>query len=106
MIAKRMSAFVLVVFVAVSVIGCQTLTGQSAGQYIDDKTISTQVKARLVASEAENLTRVDVDTQNGTVYLSGIVPSAEYRARAEQIARSEEGVRSVVNNLQVGRITR
>ena len=48
-----------------------------------------------------NLTRVDVDTNNATVYLNGVVESAEQKARAEQLAWQAKGVKSVVNNLQV-----
>jgi osmotically-inducible protein OsmY len=80
---------------------CQTMTGQTAGEYIDDKTITTQVKARLAAEQAETLTRVDVDTRSGTVYLTGTVSSGEQRATAERIARSQEGVKRVVNDLRV-----
>jgi hyperosmotically inducible protein len=61
------------------------------------------VKTKLVAEKPANLTRVDVDVTNGTVYLNGSVDSAEQKVRAEQLAQSVKGVRSVVNNLQVRR---
>jgi hyperosmotically inducible protein len=44
---------------------------------------------------------VDVDTNNGTVYLIGTVDSPEQKTRAEQLAWQASGVKSVVNNLQV-----
>jgi osmotically-inducible protein OsmY len=59
------------------------------------------VKTKLVADKPTNLTRVDVDTNNGTVYLNGAVDSAEQKARAEQLAWQANGVKGVVNNLQV-----
>jgi osmotically-inducible protein OsmY len=59
------------------------------------------VKAKLVADKPTNLTRVDVDTNHGTVYLNGSVESAEQKAHAEQLAWQASGVKSVVNNLQV-----
>jgi hyperosmotically inducible protein len=59
------------------------------------------VKSKLVADRASNLTRVDVDTNNGTVYLNGTVESAEQKSRAEQLAWQASGVKTVVNNLQV-----
>jgi hyperosmotically inducible protein len=59
------------------------------------------VKSKLVADKAANLTRVDVDTNNGTVYLNGTVDTAEQKAKAEQLAWQAGGVKSVVNNLQV-----
>lgn len=81
--------------------GCQSLAGKSAGTVVDDTTITASVKAKLVADKPTNLTRVDVDTTNGTVYLNGIVNSSEQRARAEQLAWQASGVKSVVNNLQI-----
>lgn len=80
---------------------CQSMTGKSAGTNIDDTTITASVKSKLVAEKAGNLTRVDVDTNNGTVYLNGTVESPEQRSRAEQLAWQAKGVKSVVNNLQV-----
>jgi hyperosmotically inducible periplasmic protein len=81
--------------------GCQAMTGRTAGQNIDDATITASVKSRLIADRAANLTRVDVDTTNGIVSLNGVVESDQQKARAEQLARQVNGVRSVVNNLQV-----
>ncbi|MGH7844113.1 MAG: BON domain-containing protein [Candidatus Binatia bacterium] len=85
------------------VTGCQAITGETLGQNIDDATLTSYVKTKLVADKAANLTRVDVDTTRGVVYLSGVVDSEEQRSRAEQLARQVGGVRTVVNNLQVQR---
>ena len=76
------------------------MTGESAGQNIDDSTITTEVKAKLSAERASNLTRVSVATANGSVSLTGIVPTVADRARAEEITRQVKGVRSVMNGLQ------
>lgn len=88
---------VLVAFVA----GCTSATGKSAGHNIDDATITASVKTKLVGEKASNLTRVDVDTNNGTVYLNGTVESAEQKSKAEQLAWQAAGVKTVVNNLQI-----
>ena len=90
------------VLISVSVLsGCQALTGKTAGQTVDDTTITTAVKAKLVGDKAANLTRVDVDTNNATVYLNGVVETPEQKTRAEQLAWQAKGVKNVVNNLQV-----
>jgi len=52
-----------------------------------------------------NLTRIDVDTNNGVVALNGVVESPDQKARAEQLARRVDGVRNVINNLQVQKRT-
>ena len=81
--------------------GCQSMTGKTAGENVDDATITASVKSKLVADKASNLTRVDVDTNNGTVYLNGTVGSPEQKSRAEQLAWQASGVKTVVNNLQI-----
>lgn len=97
--AIRSVAMLLVLVTAFT--ACQSMTGKSAGRTIDDPTITASVKSRLVAEKAANLTRVDVDTNNGTVYLIGTVDSPEQKTMAEQLAWKASGVKSVVNNLQV-----
>ena len=97
------SLAVFLVILGVLVAGCQSTTGRSIGENIDDKTILAAVKSKLVAEKPANLTRIDVDVTSGTVYLNGAVDSAEQKTRAEQLAQSVKGVRSVVNNLQVRR---
>src|SRR5688500_5211223 len=80
---------------------CQSMTGKTAGQNVDDAQITAAVKSKLVADQAANLTRVNVDTNNATVYLNGTVETPEQKVRAEQLAWQAKGVKSVVNNLQV-----
>ena len=81
--------------------GCQALTGETMGQNIDDTNITTSVKTKLAAEKGITLTRVQVDTNRGVVQLTGVVDSASDRSKAEQVARTVGGVKSVVNNLQV-----
>jgi hypothetical protein len=82
-------------------LGCRATTGQSLGTNIDNQTLKANVKARLVADRAANLTRVGVDANQGVVYLTGTVESPELRQRAAQVAHEVGGVRQVVNNIQV-----
>lgn len=100
----RSMRVVAAVLALVSILsGCRALSGKTAGQTVDDATITASVKSKLVADKAANLTRVDVDTNNGTVYLNGTVENAEQKTRAEQLAWQATGVKNVVNNLQVQR---
>lgn len=91
----------VLLLMALSLGACQAMTGKTAGQNVDDATITAAVKSKLVADKASNLTRVDVDTNNATVYLNGTVDTPEQKAKAEQLAWQAKGVKSVVNNLQV-----
>ena len=91
----------VVVLITLLLAGCQSMTGRTAGQNVDDATITASVKSTLVKDKAGNLTRIDVDTTRGVVALNGVVETADQKSRAEQLARQVEGVRNVINNLQV-----
>jgi osmotically-inducible protein OsmY len=93
------SMLALAMIVAVTA-GCTAMTGKSAGDNVDDAQITTAVKTKLAGEKMATLTKVDVDTNKGTVYLTGNVESAAVKARATELARSVSGVREVVNNLQ------
>ena len=92
-------SLLLAMFLSTS--GCTSLTGQTAGQYVDDSTITATVKAKLTGEKTTNLTRVDVVTTNQIVSLNGIVESPDQKQRAEQLAMQVNGVKRVQNNLQV-----
>ena len=81
--------------------GCTAMTGKSAGTAIDDATITATVKEKLAAEKLSTLTKVDVDTNKGTVYLTGNVENQELKTRATNIAWRVAGVREVVNNLKI-----
>jgi hyperosmotically inducible periplasmic protein len=87
--------------VALLLASCQATTGKTAGQNVDDGAITTRVNAALVTDKPSFFSRIDVDTNNGVVTLNGIVDSPEQRARAEELASRVDGVKRVVNNLQV-----
>ena len=80
--------------------GSQAITGATAGENIDDTTITTTVKDKLV-SEKATFTGIRVDTNLGVVLLSGVVDSAIEKAAAEGVAESVDGVKRVINKLQV-----
>ena len=75
--------------------------GATAGDKVDDATITAKVNASLAADKDLSAIKIDVDTQNGVVTLSGPAPSATARERASEIARSVKGVNSVNNQLTV-----
>ena len=102
MLSPRFKAVALILLAAVAFnAGCQSATGRTTGQYIDDKKITAELKAKLAAEKISNLTRVSVRTVDGIVYLTGIVDSPEQQARAVEIASTVPGVKNVVNHVQV-----
>jgi len=81
--------------------GCQAMTGQTMGENIDDSYITGAVKTQLASDKLVSLTRVEVETNNGVVYLTGQVQTAEQRSHIGSLASQVSGVKRVVNNLQV-----
>jgi len=75
--------------------------GAAAAVKVDDATITAKVNASLAADKDLSAIRIDVDTQNGVVTLSGPAPTATARERAGEIARAVKGVNSVNNQLTI-----
>lgn len=103
--SKRMSPFAATVM-AVSLLfgaaGCAVTSGQSTvGQYVDDATITTRVKARMAKDPKVSAMRLNVDTLNGVVQLSGFATSEAERVEAGRIVREVPDVKDVRNNIVV-----
>ena len=81
--------------------GCQAMTGQTMGESMDDSMITSSVKTQLASDKLVTLTRVEVETNNGVVYLTGQVQTAEQRSHIGSLASQVKSVKQVVNNLQV-----
>lgn len=82
--------------------GCApTRTQQSAGEYIDDATLTTKVKSALLADPVVKGLQITVETFRGRVQLAGFLNSQAEIDRAVGIARSVKGVSSVDNALRV-----
>lgn len=82
--------------------GCSvTRDQQTVGAYIDDTTITTQIKARFFEDKAVAGTAISVETLNGVVLLSGFAKSATEKTTAESIARKVNGVKSIRNEIVV-----
>jgi osmotically-inducible protein OsmY len=85
-----------------STAGCAVTRGQeTVGAYIDDATITTQIKGRFVENKVVDAGSIQVETLNGTVMLAGFAKSAIEKATAETIARGVNGVKSVKNELVI-----
>ena len=95
---KRLAVTLAVLFFMT---GCQAMTGQTMGETIDDSYITGAVKTQLASDKMVSLTRVEVETNNGVVYLTGQVQTAEQRSHIGSLTSQVKGVKRVVNNLQV-----
>jgi hyperosmotically inducible protein len=97
---KALSAAIAATVLLMS--GCAPIQGrESAGEYVDDATVSTKVRAELLRNQSLKGFDIHVETMQDVVQLSGFVDSPTQRAQAEQIARSVSGVRGVRNDIVV-----
>src|SRR5450631_2681378 len=78
-----------------------TRTTESTGEYVDDVTVTSKVKAALLGDSGLKSFDIGVETYKDVVQLSGFVNSDQVKAHAGQVAGSITGVRSVKNNLVV-----
>jgi osmotically-inducible protein OsmY len=100
-----MKTLVLSALLAISTLavpGCAVTAGQSSvGQYVDDATISTRVKARFAEDTGVSAMRIQVETLNGTVQLAGFATSQAEKDKAARLARGVPEVKEVRNNIIV-----
>jgi osmotically-inducible protein OsmY len=62
---------------------------------VSDAWITAKIKSLFIASDIINPNQIKVVTENGTVYLMGIIPPSQAK-EAIEIARTTEGVQNVV----------
>jgi osmotically-inducible protein OsmY len=76
-------------------------TGETAGEKIDDATITTEANALIVKDRDAQYLKIDVDTRQGNVVVSGFVNSKETEGRIVGKIREIRGVKSVKTLLKV-----
>lgn len=74
---------------------------RTVGQGIDDKVLGAKIKTRLMEEPGVRSLNIDVDVYSGTANVTGTVASQEQKKHVLSLIRSIEGVRGVVDNLQV-----
>ena len=72
-----------------------------AGGVVTDAALTSAVKSKLLADPKVSGLRIDVDTSNGIVTLSGDVATQAEADEAMRLARTTEGVQNVVSKLRV-----
>lgn len=92
MMRNRLMAVVAAAAVSALTVAC-------AGS--NDPAITTSVKSQLAADDVVKAYKIDVDTRDRVVTLTGAVDSSLAKERAVQIARKAEGVNNVIDNLTI-----
>ena len=64
--------------------------------------VQQEVRTVLMQDSLTGEYGIEVLDNNGIITLTGMVPSREVMERAESIVRDVEGVRGVINQLEIG----
>ncbi|MDX9818933.1 MAG: BON domain-containing protein [Desulfococcus multivorans] len=78
---------------------------RNMGGMVDDTALSANVKTALAKSPDVSAAKIDVDVVGGVVTLTGVVDGKQHAARAVEIAGNVSGVKSVRDNLQIGKLS-
>lgn len=76
--------------------------GDKVAESVSDAAITAGINGELAKDPKLSALRIDVDTTNGRVLLSGKAPDSASRDRATTLAAAVKGVTSVENRLQIG----
>jgi hyperosmotically inducible periplasmic protein len=79
----------------------EPMPAQKAGSFVDDSYLTTAVKTKLTANEGLKAFDIKVITNAQVVTLSGTVPTAALRDQAVTVAKSVDGVKDVVDDIDV-----
>ena len=95
-LGRVMGAFALALFIgAASVAASQVST-------VKDGWLVMKVHSEMIDEDVLSGSNIDVDVKNGVVTLQGTVPSEAARSRALAVAKANDGVKSVVDQLKIG----
>ena len=92
---------VLMVFGLALFSGCATMTGETAGENIDDSTIHSKVSAIVLKDPDAQYFKLDYTVTKGDVVLTGFVNSRQTEDRLVAKIREIRGVKSVKSLLKV-----
>ena len=74
----------------------------SVGEFVKDSVITSKIKSKLLSAEDIDAMRIEVNTDNnGIVVLSGTAKTKAESDKAHEIAHSVDGVRKVINRIEV-----
>lgn len=93
---------------APAIIGATAVTGvvaaqeRTAGDAVDDATITTKIKSAYLNKNFDNMfAAIHVQTSEGRVLLTGSVNSHELASKAVRIAWEQKGTKEVLNELHI-----
>ena len=75
---------------------------KSLGAVVDDASIKINISRKFLSSENNLFINIDTNVIEGMVLLTGIVKNQESRIEAVKIVWEVEGVKEVINEIEIG----
>lgn len=97
-LSRPMGRFTLALLTVLT-LGLSTATAQVGA--IKDGWLVMKVHSEMIDEDVLDGSNIDVDVKDGLVTLQGTVPSEAARARALEVARKNDGVKNVVDQLRI-----
>ncbi|MBF0457233.1 MAG: BON domain-containing protein [Nitrospirae bacterium] len=98
---KRLFLMSLVMVIGLSLFSVRISTaGETVGEYIDDSTITTEVKSIIINEPDVRSLKIEVTTTQGNVVLQGVINNRETEAQLVSKIGEIKGVKSVQSLLR------
>jgi len=94
-IGRFMGAFALAMFIGATAVAATQVSA------IKDGWLVMKVHSEMVDEDVLSGSNIDVDVKNGVVTLQGTVPNEAARSRAIAVAKANDGVKNVVDQLKI-----
>ncbi len=91
----------LVALVLTLAVGVVAYAEKTAGEHVDDSTLTARVKLALLEQSVSDASDINVETSKGVVQLAGFVKSHEVKGMAGRVTADVDGVAGVSNRLRV-----
>ena len=96
---RNLAPALLVATISAGALSVPAQAGQVGA--VKDGWLVMKVHSEMVDEDVLNGTDIDVDVKSGVVTLQGTVPSEAARSRAIAVAKANDGVKSVVDQLRI-----
>lgn len=94
-----MKRLLSLIFLLAFIFSCATVTGRTAGEIVDDSSITTAINIKIIEAPELKYLKINVDTFRGNVTLTGTVPNRRAEQRLIELSKVVKGVKSVKSNL-------
>jgi osmotically-inducible protein OsmY len=101
-LAASLSGCVTLVVGGAATAGVAASEDRGLGGALTDTRIRTDINGKWLSVSMDMLQKVDLTVSEGRVHLTGTVPTADMRLQAVKLVWQVEGVRQVIDDIEVG----